>query len=70
MFLILIFRLRWFERKLYANEEQQRAVRNILAFSSYPAPFLIFGPPGTGKTMTLVEAVKQVRTKPSYSYFP
>ncbi|XP_019633550.1 PREDICTED: putative helicase MOV-10 [Branchiostoma belcheri] len=47
---------------LRENEEQNRAVRHIVAGTSRPAPYLIFGPPGTGKTMTTVEAIKQVHT--------
>lgn len=50
----------WFDRKLQANEEQCRAVTNIVTGMSRPAPYLIFGPPGTGKTVTVVEAIKQV----------
>lgn len=37
------------------------AVRNIVYRSSNTAPFILFGPPGTGKTVVLVEAVLQVR---------
>ena len=36
------------------------AIKHILAGTSRPAPFLVFGPPGTGKTVTIVEAMKQV----------
>ncbi|NWS75650.1 SDE3 helicase, partial [Crotophaga sulcirostris] len=54
------FEPRWFDRKLLANEEQRRAVMHIVTGMSRPAPYLIFGPPGTGKTVTLVEAIKQV----------
>ena len=43
------------------NSEQRQAVKKILSGSSRPAPYLVFGPPGTGKTVTLVEAIKQVR---------
>ncbi|NWQ91574.1 SDE3 helicase, partial [Burhinus bistriatus] len=56
------FQPRWFDRKLQANEEQCRAVTHIVTGMSRPAPYLIFGPPGTGKTVTLVEAIKQVWT--------
>ncbi|XP_027551120.1 helicase MOV-10 isoform X1 [Neopelma chrysocephalum] len=56
------FQPRWFDRKLQANEEQCRAVTHIVTGVSRPAPYLIFGPPGTGKTVTVVEAIKQVWT--------
>ncbi|NXD64784.1 SDE3 helicase, partial [Eolophus roseicapillus] len=56
------FQPKWFDRKLQANEEQCRAVTNIVTGMSRPAPYLVFGPPGTGKTVTLVEAIKQVWT--------
>lgn len=53
----------WFDCKLQANEEQCRAVTHIVMGMSRPAPYLIFGPPGTGKTVTLVEAIKQVSSQ-------
>uniref|UniRef100_A0A672QYN5 RNA helicase n=1 Tax=Sinocyclocheilus grahami TaxID=75366 RepID=A0A672QYN5_SINGR len=43
------------------NPEQKAAVQHILSGTSKPAPYLIFGPPGTGKTVTVVEAIKQVK---------
>lgn len=49
-----------FNRKLENNPEQSAAVQHILAGSSKPAPYLVFGPPGTGKTITIVEAMHQV----------
>ncbi|XP_066500136.1 putative helicase mov-10-B.2 [Hoplias malabaricus] len=49
-----------FDRSLEGNHEQYTAVCNIVAGVSKPAPYLVFGPPGTGKTVTLVEAIKQV----------
>ncbi|KAJ3657613.1 hypothetical protein Zmor_009400 [Zophobas morio] len=52
--------LAWFNKDVGNNPEQQQAVRAILQKSAMPAPYLVFGPPGTGKTMTLVESVKQI----------
>ncbi|XP_019369629.1 PREDICTED: putative helicase MOV-10 [Gavialis gangeticus] len=49
-----------FDRSLESNKEQCEAVRGIVSGLSRPAPYLIFGPPGTGKTVTIVEAIKQV----------
>ncbi|KAK7146112.1 hypothetical protein R3I93_013748 [Phoxinus phoxinus] len=52
--------LRLFDQQLEKNPEQKTAVCNIVAGTSKPAPYLVFGPPGTGKTVTIVEAIKQV----------
>lgn len=49
-----------FNRNLEKNPEQFAAVQHIIAGSSKPAPYLVFGPPGTGKTITIVEAMHQV----------
>lgn len=42
------------------NDEQRSAVENILKRTSYPFPYILFGPPGTGKTKTVVEAIAQI----------
>ncbi|CAK1552284.1 unnamed protein product [Leptosia nina] len=42
------------------NEEQRSAVEHIVAGTSGLAPYIVFGPPGTGKTMTIVEAIVQL----------
>uniref|UniRef100_A0A671YUC0 RNA helicase n=1 Tax=Sparus aurata TaxID=8175 RepID=A0A671YUC0_SPAAU len=53
-------KLRMFNDQLENNPQQHAAVQRIVAGSSKPAPHLVFGPPGTGKTITLVEAMNQV----------
>ncbi|XP_049438320.1 putative helicase mov-10-B.2 isoform X3 [Epinephelus fuscoguttatus] len=45
---------------LEGNPEQQQAIQHIVAATAKPAPYLVFGPPGTGKTVTLVEAIRQI----------
>eukprot|EP00069_Balaena_mysticetus_P000571 bmy_14630T0 len=42
------------------NENQKLAVRRILSGDCRPIPYVLFGPPGTGKTVTIIEAVLQV----------
>ncbi|XP_034476132.1 putative helicase mov-10-B.1 [Drosophila innubila] len=42
------------------NVEQLQAVKQILAGPSTLAPYIVFGPPGTGKTTTIVEAILQL----------
>ncbi|KAL4226712.1 Helicase MOV-10 [Mactra antiquata] len=49
-----------YNRILETNAEQKCAVQHIVAGTSKPAPYIVFGPPGTGKTVTIVEAMKQV----------
>uniref|UniRef100_UPI00358F370E putative helicase MOV-10 isoform X2 n=1 Tax=Myxine glutinosa TaxID=7769 RepID=UPI00358F370E len=53
-------KLKLFNQKLQNNLEQCPAIQHIVSGISRPAPYLLFGPPGTGKTTTLVEAIKQV----------
>ena len=59
LFMIFNFQ-RFFNQNIEKNEEQRCAVQHIVAGTSRPAPYLVFGPPGTGKTVTIVEAMKQV----------
>ena len=63
LLLFLIYSRRFYDAKLHNNEEQEQAIRNIVAGTSRPIPYLLFGPPGTGKTVTIVEAIKQVRSQ-------
>ncbi|KAL3911469.1 MAG: hypothetical protein SGILL_007271, partial [Bacillariaceae sp.] len=51
-------RFSWASQTL--NEEQQNAVKQIVQGTLRPLPYIIFGPPGTGKTTTIVETVYQL----------
>ncbi|XP_053668330.1 putative helicase mov-10-B.1 [Anopheles marshallii] len=50
----------WHQDCIAQNERQKQAIQNIINRTAYPAPYILFGPPGTGKTYTIVEAVLQI----------
>ncbi|XP_052829815.1 putative helicase mov-10-B.1 [Octopus bimaculoides] len=55
-------KLNFFNKQMKDNEEQQMAIQQVFSQQNCRAPFIVFGPPGTGKTTTILEAIKQVYT--------
>ncbi|KAJ6572162.1 P-loop containing nucleoside triphosphate hydrolase protein [Mycena capillaripes] len=53
-------RLKVFNPLIATNAPQLQAVVSIVKRPPGSVPFVIFGPPGTGKTVTMVEAIQQV----------
>lgn len=53
-------KIQWYDKTL--NCYQKQAIRNILLAEAKPLPHFIFGPPGTGKTVTIVETILQIIT--------
>ncbi|KAG7441339.1 RNA helicase [Guyanagaster necrorhizus] len=49
-----------FNRSLGNNPEQLETVAAIVHQPRGSVPFIVFGPPGTGKTVTIVEAMRQI----------
>jgi helicase MOV-10 len=52
--------IEWLNVNVGENFAQSQAIKHIVNRSSFPSPYIVFGPPGTGKTSTLVEAVAQI----------
>ena len=50
----------WYNPQIGRNEEQKAAIKNIVNCTAFPFPYVVFGPPGTGKTSCLVECVAQI----------
>ncbi|CAD7012023.1 unnamed protein product [Ceratitis capitata] len=54
------FNLEIINEHICENPEQLQAVRRIVNGANPYAPYIIVGPPGTGKTTTIVEAILQI----------
>ncbi|KDQ59997.1 hypothetical protein JAAARDRAFT_125682 [Jaapia argillacea MUCL 33604] len=52
--------MRVYNNLIATNPPQVRAVTSILRLKPGSTPFIVFGPPGTGKTVTIVEAIRQI----------
>ncbi|XP_062135558.1 uncharacterized protein LOC133845192 isoform X1 [Drosophila sulfurigaster albostrigata] len=57
---VAIGALNLYNKNIARNPEQQQAVQQIAFCNKLPAPYIVFGPPGTGKTATICEAIYQL----------
>ncbi|CAA7269336.1 unnamed protein product [Cyclocybe aegerita] len=55
--------LNLYNKLIGGNPPQLQAVVSIVSSPRGSPPFVVFGPPGTGKTITIVEAIKQLLHK-------
>lgn len=62
-----MYYFRFYNPLVAQNPEQRTAVLNIVSNSSGSIPYIVFGPPGTGKTITIVEAILQLKDCRSYN---
>ncbi|KAH8300631.1 hypothetical protein KR018_000086, partial [Drosophila ironensis] len=53
-------KLKLSNHRIGSNPEQLQAVHQIALCPKLPAPYILFGPPGTGKTATICEAIYQL----------
>lgn len=55
----------WCNQQITTNDEQKIAITNIVNCTAYPFPYVVHGPPGTGKTSLIVESIAQIlKAKP------
>ncbi|TFK41436.1 RNA helicase [Crucibulum laeve] len=52
--------IRVFNGLIATNRPQLQAVTSIVNQAAGAVPFVVFGPPGTGKTITIIEAIRQI----------
>nr|XP_014093671.2 putative helicase MOV-10 [Bactrocera oleae] len=55
-----VVKLKLINGQIFENPEQLQAVQQIVGGANPFAPYIVVGPPGTGKTTTIVEAILQL----------
>ncbi|KAL9124953.1 MAG: hypothetical protein Q9217_005776 [Psora testacea] len=59
-----VFNLTWYDKEL--NYEQKKAVNSVVTRNYGNLPFLLYGPPGSGKTKTVCETVMLLASDPEF----